>query len=90
MDCFSQACEDFRLTVSLKKTNIMSQDTESRPTITIKNYQLDVAKEFTYLGSTVTDNLSMDSEISRRLGRAINVCQVLKAGVQQRQTDLEH
>ena len=49
MDCFSQACADFRLTFSLKKTNIMSQDTESRPTITIKNYQLDVAKEFTYL-----------------------------------------
>ena len=70
MDCFSQACEDFRLTISLKKTNIMSQDTESLPAITINNYQLDVVKEFTYLGSTMTDNLSMDSEISRRIGRA--------------------
>ena len=68
MDCFSQACEDFRLTISLKKTNIMSQDTDSPPTITINNYQLDVVKEFTYLDSVVTDNLSMDSEISRRTG----------------------
>jgi len=27
-----------------------------------------VVKEFTYLDSVVTDNLSMDSEISRRTG----------------------
>ena len=48
----------------------MSQDTEGPPTITINNYQLDVGKEFTYLSSTVTENLFMDSEISRRIGRA--------------------
>ena len=27
MDCFSQACKDFGLTLSLKKTNVMGQDT---------------------------------------------------------------
>jgi hypothetical protein len=27
-------------------------------------------KEFTYLGSTMTDNPSMDSEIGRRIGLA--------------------
>ena len=44
---------------------------EQHPAIhTINNYQLDVVKKFTYFGSTVTDNLSMDSEISRRIGRA--------------------
>ena len=59
MDRFSKACEDFRLTISLKKTNIMSRDTESPPSIAINNYQLEVVKEFTYLGSTVTDNLDM-------------------------------
>ena len=47
----------------------MSQDTESLPAVTINNHQLDVAKEFTYLGSTMTDNLSMDSAISRLIGR---------------------
>ena len=74
MDCFSQACEDFRLTINLKKTNLLSQDTESPPTITINNYQPDVVKEFTYLGSAVTDNLSMTpksadglAELHRRL-----------------------
>ena len=70
IDCFSQACEDFRLTINLKKTNLLSQDTEIPPTITLNNYELDVVKEFTYLGSAVTDNLSMDSEISRRIVRA--------------------
>ena len=71
---FSQACEDFRLTINLKKTNLLSQDTESPPTITINNYQPDVVKEFTYLGSAVTDNLSMTpksadglAELHRRL-----------------------
>ena len=38
MDRFSQACDEFKLTVSLKKTNILSQDTESQPTISINNY----------------------------------------------------
>ena len=69
MNCFFQACEDFRLTINVKKTNIMSQDTENLPALTINNYQLDVVKEFTYLGSTMTDILAMDSEISRRIGR---------------------
>ena len=27
MDCFSQACKDFELTISLKKTNVLGQDT---------------------------------------------------------------
>ena len=29
MDCFSQACKDFGLTISLKKTNVLGQDTEA-------------------------------------------------------------
>ena len=39
MDRFSQACDEFKLTVSLKKTNILSQDTEraSRPSPSTTN-----------------------------------------------------
>ena len=33
-------------------------------------HELQVVQEFTYLGSTVTDNLSMDPEIGKRIGRA--------------------
>ena len=29
MDCFLQACKDFGLTISLKKTNVLGQDTEA-------------------------------------------------------------
>ena len=31
MDYFSQACKDFGLTISLKKTNVLGQDTEAPP-----------------------------------------------------------
>ena len=33
MNCISPACEDFRLAMSLKRTDIMSPDTESLPAI---------------------------------------------------------
>lgn len=35
--------------------------------ITIKNYQLEVIHQFSYLGSTITDNLSMDAKINKRM-----------------------
>ena len=41
MDCFSQACKDFGLTISLKKTNVLGQDTKAPPVISIDDYELD-------------------------------------------------
>ena len=41
MDRFSQACKEFGLSISLKKTYILAQDTTTSPPITIDNYQLD-------------------------------------------------
>ena len=35
MDCFSQACKDFGLTISLKKINVLGQDTMELSDITI-------------------------------------------------------
>ena len=58
MDQFTQACKDFGLTISLKKTNVLGQGTEAPPVITIDNYKLDVVNQFMCLGSTITDNLS--------------------------------
>ena len=69
MDCFSQACKDFGLTISLKKTNVLGQDTEAPLVITI---DLDAVCQFTYLGSTITDNLSLDAEINKRIGKAVS------------------
>lgn len=39
-------------------------------TISINNYKLEIVHEFTYLGSTITDELSRDPEINRKIGQA--------------------
>ncbi|TWW62323.1 hypothetical protein D4764_04G0009700 [Takifugu flavidus] len=70
MDHFSQACQDFSLVISLNKTKTMGQGTENPPSITINNYTLEAINTFTYLGSTITENLSLDVELSRRIGKA--------------------
>ena len=40
------------------------------PSLFIHNYKLEVFHEFVYLGSTITDNLSIDSELNKRIGKA--------------------
>ena len=70
MDRFSHACKDFGLTISLKKTNVLWQDIMELPAITIDDYELDVVEQFPYLGSTITDSLSLDTEIDKRNGKA--------------------
>ena len=70
MDKFSSACDDFGLTISIKKTNVLAQETDLPPSIRINNQELDVVHQFTYLGSTITDNLSLDTELDRRIGKA--------------------
>ena len=71
MDRFSQACKDFGLTISLKKTKVLGQDTIELPAIPIDDYELDVVEQFTYHGSTITDNLSLDSENEKRIPKDI-------------------
>ena len=56
-------------TISLKKTNVLGQDTEAPPVITIDDYGLDAVCQFTYLSSTITDNLSLDAEINTMIGK---------------------
>ena len=41
----------------------MGHDTEASTVVIIDDYELDVVFEFTYLGSTITDNLSLDTKI---------------------------
>ena len=40
------------------------------PAITIIDYELDGVEQFIYLGSTIADNLSLDTEIDKRIGKA--------------------
>ena len=66
IDHFSSAWEKFGLTISLKKTEVMSQNVSTPPLITIDNKSLQVANRFSYLGSTINNNLSLDPEIDAR------------------------
>ena len=70
MDRFYQACKDLGLTISLKKTNVLGQDVNTSPVITINNYKLEVVQQFTYLGSTISENMSLDAEINKPIGKA--------------------
>ena len=70
---FAHACKEFGLTISIKKTNVMGQDTPAPPSISIDDELLEVTDHFTYLGSTVSSNLSLDAEINRRIAKAAAV-----------------
>lgn len=70
IDGFSKAYKNFGLTISLKKTNVIRQSTGAPPVVTTNNYVLEVVHDFTYIGSTITDNLSLDKEINKRIGKA--------------------
>ena len=68
--CFSDACKEFGLTISLKKTEVMGQDVSTTPEIKIDEHTLGVVTAFTYLGSTISSNLSLDAELNTRIGKA--------------------
>ena len=60
---FSNACEAFRLTIGLKKTRVMCQGNEDTPALTIEDYTLEAVSQFTYLGSTTSNNACLDAEL---------------------------
>jgi hypothetical protein len=67
---FAHACKEFGLTISIKKTNVLGQDVSSAPCISIGGCTLDVVEDFTYLGSTISSSLNLDTELNSRIGRA--------------------
>ncbi|PFX11746.1 Craniofacial development protein 2 [Stylophora pistillata] len=67
---FSDACEAVRLTSSLEKTKVMSQDNAATPAVTIEDYILEAVTQFTYLGCTTSNNNYFELEIGKRIGKA--------------------
>jgi hypothetical protein len=65
---FEEACTEFGLTISLRKTNIMAHDISTTLTIAIRDHTLE--DKFTYLGSTICNNLSLDAALNVRIGKA--------------------
>ena len=48
----------------------MAQAAPVAPNLTVKNFQLEVVHHFTYSGSAAADNLSLDVELDKRIGKA--------------------
>ena len=74
MDRFENACTSFGLTISIDKTKVMYTaapgETYAEPDIYVYGRRLDVVKHFVYLGSTLSDDGSLDAEIKERISKA--------------------
>ena len=74
VDLFSDACDNFGLTISTKKTEVMHQPAPAKPyvepNITINGQRLNSVSKFTYLGSTLSRNVVIDDEVNARLAKA--------------------
>lgn len=70
LDKFPAACDDFKLNIRLKKTQIMCQRTSAVSKLLINSYALDAVPHFASLCCTATTNKSMKIGICRRTGLA--------------------
>ena len=75
VDKFSDACDNFGLTISTKKTEVMHQPAPGKPYVELGQHycQRSTAKvvdKFTYLGSFISRNVVVDNEVKARLAKA--------------------
>ena len=74
MDEFSSACNNFGLTISTKKTEVMYQpapgNSYQEPNITVNGQRLQAVEHFTYLGSTLSRSANIDAEVNNRIAKA--------------------
>ena len=74
MDQVSQSCDNYDLTISTKKTEVVHQPAPGKPynepTITVNGQKLKVVDKFTYLGSTLSRAVHIDDEITARIAKA--------------------
>ena len=66
LDHFSEASKLFRLTISLGKTEVLHQPA---PNIVIDDTPLANAEHSKYLGSSISCDGSLDTEIASRIGK---------------------
>ena len=70
---------------------MMAENVDQPPQIMISNHELKVIVEFVYQRSTISDYLSLDSELNKRIGKGIHqIVQSDQASVVQQQTDGAH
>ena len=73
-DKFCDACRNFGLTISTKKTEVMHQPIPGKPyiepNISINGQRLNLVDNFTYLGSTLSHTVFVDDKVNARLAKA--------------------
>ena len=83
-----KACDNFGLTISIKKTEVMYQPAPkapyTEPVITVNGEKLTVAEKFIYLGSTLSHSVSIDKEVFYRIERASSAFGTLRKKVWER------
>lgn len=74
MNRFADAAVKFGLTISLKKTEVLFQPapgtSHTDPVLKIGDTQLNSVKNFSYLGSIMSHDTSLDMEITNRIAKA--------------------
>ena len=74
VDRMSKACDNFQLTISTKKTEVVHQPAPgkpySEPTITVNGQKLQVVDKFTYLASTLSRAVHIGDEVTDRTAKA--------------------
>ena len=53
--------------------NVMAQDSDHPPTISIDGHTLEALENFTYLGSTISSTLIIEVEVNNRIAKAAAV-----------------
>ena len=73
VDRMSKACDNFQLTISTKKTEVVHQPAPGKPysqaTFTVNGQKLQVVDKFTYLGSTLSKAVHIDDEVTARTAK---------------------
>ena len=73
VDRMSKACDNFQLTISTKKTEVVHQPAHgkpySEPTITVNGQKLQVVDEYIYLGSTLSRAVHIDDVATTRTAK---------------------
>ena len=77
VDQVSDSCDNYDLTISIKKTEVVYQPAPGKPykksTITVKGQRLQVVDKFTYLGSTLSRVMHIDEEVNAKASAAFVV-----------------
>ena len=88
MDQVSQSCDNYDLTISTKKTEVVHQPAPGKPydepTFTVNGQKLKVIDKFTYLGSTVSRAMNIEYEVTARIAKTSVAFGRLRANVRER------